>query len=97
MAVAMGLQGKMQALFAKVQLAGVGEPAPLYGTDAAPVPAGAAAEWFAGAGGARLRAALLPAGGAARGSVVAQRRPHRADREVLRGRRRAGRRAASSC
>ncbi len=49
----------------------MGEPAPLYGTDAAPVPAGAAAEWFTGAGGFRLRAALFPAGGAAaRGSVV---------------------------
>jgi lysophospholipase len=48
----------------------LGEPAPLYGTDAAPVPAGATAEWFAGAGGARLRAALLPASGPARGSVI---------------------------
>jgi lysophospholipase len=48
----------------------VGDAAPLYGTDAAPVPAGAAAEWFTGAGGARLRAALLPASGAGRGSVV---------------------------
>ena len=46
------------------------EAAPLYGTDAAPVPEGAAAEWFTGAGGARLRAALFPAKGAARGSVV---------------------------
>ncbi|HWF78130.1 MAG TPA: alpha/beta hydrolase [Caulobacteraceae bacterium] len=48
----------------------MGEAAPLYGTDAAPVPAGAAAEWFSGAGGARLRAALLPAHGKPRGSVV---------------------------
>jgi alpha-beta hydrolase superfamily lysophospholipase len=43
---------------------------PLFGTDAAPVPAGAAAEWFTGAGGARLRAALFAAKGASRGSVV---------------------------
>lgn len=48
----------------------MGEAAPLFGTELAPVPAGAAAEWFVGAGGARLRAALLPASGAARGSVV---------------------------
>jgi lysophospholipase len=46
------------------------EPAPLFGTDRAPVPPGATAEWFVGAGGARLRAALFPALGAARGSVV---------------------------
>ena len=44
--------------------------APLVGTAAAPVPDGAAAEWFVGAGGARLRAALFPASGAVRGSVV---------------------------
>jgi lysophospholipase len=48
----------------------LGDPAPLLGVEAAPVPAGAAAEWFEGAGGARLRAALFPASGAARGSVV---------------------------
>jgi lysophospholipase len=48
----------------------MGEAAPLYATEAAPVPAGAAAEWFMGAGGARLRAALLPARGTPRGSVV---------------------------
>jgi len=49
----------------------VGERAPLYGTEAAPVPPGAAAEWFTGARGARLRAALLPASPTpARGSVV---------------------------
>ena len=48
----------------------MGEAAPLFGTDAAPVPVGATAEWFTGAGGARLRAALLPASGRARGSVV---------------------------
>lgn len=46
------------------------ERAPLVGTDAAPVPEGATAEWFSGAGGARLRAALFPAGGRALGSVV---------------------------
>jgi lysophospholipase len=46
------------------------EAAPLYGTDAAPVPEGAVAEWFSGAGGARLRAALFPAKGPPRGSVV---------------------------
>ena len=47
------------------------ETAPLYGTEAAPVPPGAAAEWFAGVGGFRLRAALVPAAGATvRGSVV---------------------------
>ena len=46
------------------------DAAPLYGTDAAPVPEGAAAEWFVGAGGARLRAALFPARGRVRGSVV---------------------------
>jgi lysophospholipase len=46
------------------------DAAPLYGTDDAPVPEGAAAEWFTGAGGARLRAALFPATGAVRGSVV---------------------------
>lgn len=45
-------------------------PAPLFGVDSAPVPQGGAAEWFVGAGGARLRAALFPASGEARGSVV---------------------------
>ena len=44
--------------------------APLIGIDSAPIPAGGAAEWFAGAGGARLRAALFPVTGTARGSVV---------------------------
>ena len=44
--------------------------APLISIPEAPAPAGAAAEWFEGAGGARLRAALVPAHGAARGSVV---------------------------
>ena len=46
------------------------EAAPLFGTDAAPAPSGAAGEWFTGAGGARLRAALFPASGQPRGSVV---------------------------
>jgi lysophospholipase len=46
------------------------EAAPLFGTEAAPVPAGASAEWFTGAGGGRLRAALFPPQGAPRGSVV---------------------------
>lgn len=44
--------------------------APLLSLPEAPVPAGGAAEWFTGAGGARLRAALFPASGPARGSVV---------------------------
>jgi lysophospholipase len=48
----------------------LGGPAPLFVTDAAPLPAGAAAEWFEGAGGARLRAALVPAAAGQRGSVV---------------------------
>lgn len=47
-----------------------GEAAPLFSTPDAPAPAGGAAEWFAGAGGARLRAALFPASGMARGGVV---------------------------
>lgn len=46
------------------------ERAPLVGTAAAPVPEGATAEWFTGAGGVRLRAALFRPAGAARGSVV---------------------------
>ena len=45
-------------------------PAPLIATPAAPIPAGGQAEWFTGAGGARLRAALFPAKGEPRGSVV---------------------------
>jgi lysophospholipase len=44
--------------------------APLVGTSDAPAPEGASAEWFTGAGGARLRAALFPAKGRVRGSVV---------------------------
>ena len=46
------------------------EPAPLRATPAAPVPAGGGAEWFIGAGGARLRAALFPPAAAPRGAVV---------------------------
>jgi len=46
------------------------EPAPLRATAAAPIPAGGMAEWYGGAGGARLRAALFPTVGAPRGSVV---------------------------
>ncbi len=49
----------------------MGEPAPLIATIAAPLPAGGAAEWFEGAGGARLRAALFPATvSTPRGSVI---------------------------
>jgi lysophospholipase len=44
--------------------------APLIATSAAPIPENAAAEWFSGAGGVRLRAALFPATAAPRGSVV---------------------------
>jgi lysophospholipase len=45
--------------------------APLIDTPAAPIPTGGVAEWFVGAGGAQLRAALFPATGASpRGSVV---------------------------
>ena len=46
------------------------ERAPLVGTASAPVPEGAAAEWFIGAGATRLRAALFPPPGPAPGSVV---------------------------
>ena len=46
------------------------QTAPLIDIPAAPVPAGGAGEWYVGAGGARLRAALFPARGAVRGSVV---------------------------
>lgn len=45
-------------------------PAPLISIPSAPVPAGAEAAWFEGAGKARLRAALFPARGAVRGSIV---------------------------
>ncbi len=44
--------------------------APLVGIPVAPVPDGASAEWFRGAGGVRLRAALFSPPGGARGSVV---------------------------
>lgn len=44
-------------------------PAPLFSLAEAPAPAGGAAEWVAGAGGVRLRAALFPAP-RARGTVV---------------------------
>jgi lysophospholipase len=47
-----------------------GGAAPLLSTLDAPVPSGGAAEWFAGAGGARLRAALFSPSGEARGGVV---------------------------
>lgn len=43
---------------------------PLISVPGAPVPAGGQAHWFVGAGGARLRAALFPAKGATRGSIV---------------------------
>ncbi len=45
-------------------------PAPLAQVAGAPPPFGAAAEWFTGARGARLRAALFHPAGPARGSVV---------------------------
>jgi lysophospholipase len=48
----------------------VAESPPLVRIPAAPVPEGATAEWFPGAGGARLRAALFPAVGQPRGSIV---------------------------
>jgi alpha-beta hydrolase superfamily lysophospholipase len=46
------------------------ELAPLVTTPAAPVPPGGAAEWFKGAGGAQLRAALFAPQGRARGSII---------------------------
>ena len=46
------------------------EGAPLLGTSYAPTPERASAEWFHGAGGVRLRAALFAPSGLARGSVV---------------------------
>ena len=46
------------------------DPAPLFATPSAPVPTGGAAEWFVGAGGARLRAAWFAPVGPASGSVV---------------------------
>lgn len=45
-------------------------PAPLISIPSAPVPAGGEATWFEGAGKARLRAALFPARGQVRGSIV---------------------------
>lgn len=44
--------------------------APLVSIPGAPTPAGGQAAWFKGADGAELRAALFPAKGAARGSIV---------------------------
>ncbi|MDO8899845.1 MAG: alpha/beta hydrolase [Phenylobacterium sp.] len=46
------------------------QSAPLTDIPAAPVPKGATVEWVLGAAGARLRAALFPARGTVRGSVV---------------------------
>jgi lysophospholipase len=46
------------------------QAAPLVSTAEAPAPAGGQAEWVSGAGHARLRAAVFPAIGEARGSVV---------------------------
>lgn len=44
--------------------------APLIAIPTAPIPQGGEADWFSGAGGARLRAALFPAKGKTVGSVV---------------------------
>lgn len=46
------------------------DPAPLVSIPQAPVPPGGAAEWFTGAGGARLRAAYFAPKGASRGTVL---------------------------
>jgi alpha-beta hydrolase superfamily lysophospholipase len=46
------------------------ELAPLVTTPDAPAPPGGEAEWFSGAGGAQLRAALFAPAGRARGSIV---------------------------
>lgn len=46
------------------------DPAPLIGTALAPVPDGAAAEWFTGANGARLRGAVFSPIRLPRGSVI---------------------------
>jgi len=46
------------------------EPAPLHARPAAPIPAGAVAEWYDGTGGVRLRAALFAPAGAPGGTVV---------------------------
>ena len=45
-------------------------PAPLIDTPEAPVPSGAEAEWYVGAAGAKLRAALFTPTGPSRGTVV---------------------------
>ena len=45
------------------------ELAPLVTTSDAPAPSGGQAEWFRGAGGARLRAALFRPEGRVRGNV----------------------------
>ncbi|MGH7023625.1 MAG: alpha/beta fold hydrolase [Caulobacteraceae bacterium] len=47
-----------------------GDAAPLFATPLAPIPERGGAEWFAGAGGARLRAALFQPVHGGRGSVV---------------------------
>jgi lysophospholipase len=46
------------------------EAAPLVATAEAPIPEGARAYWCEGFGGARLRAAIAPSSGPARGSVI---------------------------
>lgn len=46
------------------------EPAPLVDTPDDPIPIGAEPDWFVGAGGAKLRAALFTPPGRARGSIV---------------------------
>ena len=48
----------------------MGEPAPLFSTPLAPTPPDGAAEWFTGARGARLRAALFRPKGTPKGSVI---------------------------
>jgi lysophospholipase len=48
----------------------MGETAPLVSIPEAPAPKAGGAEWYTGADGAKLRAGLFPAEGAARGSVV---------------------------
>jgi lysophospholipase len=48
----------------------MGEAAPLVSIPEAPAPASGGAEWYSGADGAKLRAALFAPGGAARGSVI---------------------------
>lgn len=46
------------------------EPAPLIATAEAPIPQGMSAFWFDGFGSVRLRAAIAPSSGPARGSVI---------------------------